>query len=120
MSPPAMELKGKVALVTGAGRRLGRAIALSLADRGAILAVHYRNSDAQAEAVVAQIEGAGGRARPFHADLERLGEIEHMTAEVLAAFGRIHVLINSASIFVRKSLDEITERDWDANLDTNL
>jgi pteridine reductase len=115
-----MDLKGKVAIVTGAGRRLGRAIALSMADRGAILAIHYRNSRAQAEAVVAQIEHAGGRAKPFRADLEQVVEIEQMTAEVLAAFGRIDVLINSASIFVRKSFDEITERDWDADLDVNL
>jgi pteridine reductase len=115
-----MDLKGKVALVTGAGRRLGRAIALALADRGAILAIHYRNSKAEAEAVVAQIQSAGGRAQIFHADLENVTEIERMTAEVVAAFGRIDVLINSASIFVKKSLEEITERDWDSNFDTNL
>ncbi len=115
-----MDLKGKVALVTGAGRRLGRAIAISLADRGAILALHYWNSRTQAQAVAAQIEHAGGRAQPFHANLEQVSEIEQMTADVLAAFGRIDVLINSASIFVRKSFGEITERDWDANLDTNL
>jgi pteridine reductase len=115
-----MDLKGKVALVTGAGRRLGRAIALALADRGAILAIHYRNSKAEAEAVVAQIQSAGGRAQIFHADLENVTEIERMTAEVVAAFGRIDVLINSASIFVKKSLEEITEHDWDSNFDTNL
>jgi pteridine reductase len=115
-----MDLKGKVALVTGAGRRLGRAIALALSDRGAILAIHYRNSKAEAEAVVAQIQSAGGRAQIFHADLENVTEIERMTAEVVAAFGRIDVLINSASIFVKKSLEEITERDWDSNFDTNL
>src|SRR5690242_12746321 len=108
-----MDLKGKVALVTGAGRRLGRAIAIALADRGAILAIHYRNSRAQADAVVAQIEHAGGRARSFRANLEHVNEIEQMTADVLAAFGRIDVLINSASIFVRKSFDKITEREWD-------
>jgi pteridine reductase len=106
--------------VTGAGRRLGKAIAIALAGRGAILAVHYRNSQAEAEAVVAQIEQSGGRASCFGADLERVGEIERMISEVLAAFGRIDVLINSASIFVRKSFEEISERDWDANLDTNL
>jgi pteridine reductase len=115
-----MDLKGKVALVTGAGRRLGRAIALALADRGAILAIHYRNSKAEAEAVVAQIQSAGGRAQVFHADLENVTEIERMTAEVVAAFGRIDVLINSASIFVRKPFEEITEQDWDSNFDTNL
>jgi pteridine reductase len=115
-----MDLKGKVALVTGAGRRLGRAIALALSDRGAILAIHYRNSKAEAEAVVAQIQSAGGRAQVFHADLENVTEIERMTAEVVAAFGRIDVLINSASIFVRKPFEEITEQDWDSNFDTNL
>jgi pteridine reductase len=83
-----MDLNGKVALVTGAGRRLGRAIAIALAGRGAILAIHYRNSHAEAEAVVAQIEKSGGRAQCFGADLERVGEI--------------------------------SERDWDTNLDTNL
>jgi NAD(P)-dependent dehydrogenase (short-subunit alcohol dehydrogenase family) len=115
-----MDLNGKVALVTGAGRRLGRAIAISLADRGAILAIHYWNSRTPAEEVAAQIEHAGGRAKSFRANLEHVSEIEQMTAQVLAAFGRIDVLINSASIFVRKPFDEITERDWDANLDTNL
>ena len=115
-----MDLKGKVALVTGAGRRLGRAIAIALADRGAILAIHYRNSRAEAEAVAAQIVSAGGRAKSFGANLEHIGEIERMTAEVLAAFGRIDVLVNSAAVFVRKSFEEISERDWDSNLDTNL
>lgn len=115
-----MDLKGKVALVTGAGRRLGRAIAIALADRGAILAIHYRNSRAEAEAVAAQIVSAGGRAKCFGANLEHIGEIERMTAEVLAAFGRIDVLVNSAAVFVRKSFEEISERDWDSNLDTNL
>jgi pteridine reductase len=115
-----MDLKGKVALVTGAGRRLGRAIAVALADRGSILAIHYWSSRTQAEEVSAQIEHAGGRAKPFRANLEQVSEIERMTAEVLAAFGRIDVLINSASVFVRKPFEEITEHDWDTNLDTNL
>jgi pteridine reductase len=115
-----MDLKGKVALVTGAGRRLGRAIAMALAERGAILAIHYRSSQAEAQAVVAQIAGAGGRAQAFVADLARVSEIERLSADVIAAFGTIDVLVNSASVFVRKSLEEISERDWDANLDTNL
>jgi len=115
-----MDLKGKVALVTGAGRRLGRAIAMALAERGAILAINYRNSQEEAQAVVAQIAGAGGRAQAFVADLEQVSEIERLTADVIAAFGTIDVLVNSASVFVRKSLEEISESDWDANLDTNL
>ena len=115
-----MDLKQKVALVTGAGRRVGRAIALAFAERGATVAIHYRNSHAEAEAVVAEIARNHGRAQAFRADLEHVAEIEQMVADVLEAFGRLDVLVNSASIFGPKPLDQITERDWDANLDTNL
>lgn len=115
-----MELNGKVALVTGAARRVGRAIALALASRGAILAVHYRNSAAQAADTVATIEASGGVTRAFHADLEKVGDIEAMVNSVAAAFGRLDILVNSASVFYRKPLDDVTERDWDMNLDTNL
>ncbi len=115
-----MDLEGKVALVTGAGRRVGRAIALALAGRGAALAVHYRSSRAGAEALVRQISAAGGRARAFRADLVRVAEIEAMVQEALAAFGRLDVLVNCAAIFYRKPLEEVTEDDWNVNLDTNL
>ena len=115
-----MDLNGKVALVTGAGRRVGRAIALKLAEHGATLAVHYRSSRAEADKVVEDIVSKGGRAQAFHADLEKIPEIEKMVSEALAALGRIDILVNSASVFYRKPLEEVTERDWDANLDTNL
>jgi NAD(P)-dependent dehydrogenase (short-subunit alcohol dehydrogenase family) len=115
-----MELKDKVALVTGAGRRVGKAIALALAARGATLAVHYRSSRAEADATVAEIAAASGRARAFHADLASVAEIDAMAEAVTAAFGRIDVLVNSASIFFRKPIEEVTERDWDITLDTNL
>jgi NAD(P)-dependent dehydrogenase (short-subunit alcohol dehydrogenase family) len=115
-----MELNGKVALVTGAARRVGRAIALALASRGAILAVHYRNSAAQAAETIATIEAAGGVARAFHADLEKISDIQAMVNSVAAAFGRLDILVNSASVFYRKPLEELSERDWDMNLDTNL
>src|SRR5271167_3565619 len=115
-----MELKGKVALVTGAGRRIGRAIALSFAEHGATVAVHYRTSQAEADAVVAEIARERGTAKSFHANLEHVAEIEQMIAVVLDAFGRIDILINSASIFAPTPLEQITERDWDANLDINL
>jgi pteridine reductase len=115
-----MELKGKVALVTGAARRIGRTIAIRLAERGAAVAVHYNRSRAEAEDAVGEIERSGGRARAFGANLESVAEIERMVNEVLAAFGRIDVLVNSASVFYRKPLEELTERDWDMNLDINL
>lgn len=115
-----MELKGKVALVTGAGKRVGRTIALKLAERGAIAAIHYRSSRAEAEDGVKLITAAGGRAQAFAADLESVAEIEWMVGEVMAAFGRIDILVNCASVFYRKPIEELTEHDWDINLDTNL
>ncbi len=115
-----MDLKGKVAIVTGASRRIGRAIALEVAAHGAAIAVHYRSSHAEADAVVAEIARKRGKAHAFHANLQNVSEIEKMVTDVLASFGRIDVLVNSASVFTRKPLEEITERDWDSNLDTNL
>jgi pteridine reductase len=115
-----VDLKGKVALITGAGRRVGRAIALELAAHGATIAVHYRSSHAEADAVVAEIASKHRKAQAFRANLEHVPEIEKMVSDVLGAFGRIDILVNSASIFTRKPLEEITERDWDSNLDTNL
>jgi pteridine reductase len=115
-----MDLNGKVALVTGAGRRIGRAIALKLGSHGATVAVHYRTSQAEADAVVAEISATGRTARTFRANLEDVTEIKTIVTDVLAAFGRIDVLVNSASIFKRTQLEEVTERDWDSNLDTNL
>jgi pteridine reductase len=115
-----MNLEGKVALVTGAGRRIGRAISLALAAHGASIAVHYRTSQADADALATEIRDNGGSAQPFGANLEHVAEIEQMVAEVLDAFGRIDILINSASVFAPTPLTEITERDWDANFDINL
>jgi pteridine reductase len=115
-----MDFKGKVALVTGAGRRVGRAIALELAAHGATVAAHYRTSQAEADAVVAEIAAHAGKAQTLRANLEHVAEIEQMVSEILGSFGRIDILVNSASVFAPTPLAEITERDWDANLDTNL
>jgi pteridine reductase len=115
-----MNLKGKVALITGGARRIGRAIALGLASHGTSIAVHYRTSQSEADSLVAEIATKGGNAQTFHANLEHVAEIEQMVANVRDAFGRIDILINSASVFAPTPLTEITERDWDANLDTNL
>ncbi|MGH8012161.1 MAG: SDR family NAD(P)-dependent oxidoreductase [Candidatus Binataceae bacterium] len=115
-----MELRAKVALVTGASKRVGRTIAIELAARGAIAAIHYHSSRAEAEQTVAIIVQSGGKARAFFADLEQLADIEAMVAAVLTEFGRLDILANNASVFYRKPLEELTERDWDLNLDTNL
>lgn len=115
-----MDLKDKIALITGAGRRVGSGLALAFAARGATVAVHYRSSASEAEQVVAQITQAGRKAQSFRADLEHVAEIERMVAEVLAKFGRLDILVNSASIFLRRPIEEVTERDWDLNMATNL
>src|ERR1700739_298415 len=115
-----MNLQGKVALVTGAGTRVGHAIALALAERGSALAIHYRSSRAGAEEAAARIIEQRGRAQIFSAELQSVDQMERMVASVVEAFGRLDVLVNSASVFYRKPLEELTERDWDLNLDTNL
>ena len=115
-----MNLQGKVALVTGAGKRVGQTIAMALAERGAALAIHYRNSRAGAEQAAARIIEQRGRAQIYGAELERVDQIERMVESIVEAFGRIDVLVNSASVFYRKPLEELTERDWDLNLNTNL
>jgi NAD(P)-dependent dehydrogenase (short-subunit alcohol dehydrogenase family) len=115
-----VNLQGKVALVTGAGKRVGQAIALALAERGSALAIHYRSSRTGAEEAAARIIEQRGRAQIFGAELESVDQIERMVASVIEAFGRLDVVVNSASVFYRKPLEELTERDWDLNLDTNL
>jgi pteridine reductase len=115
-----MDLKNKVALVTGAGRRVGRAVALDLAAHGVSVAVHYRTSQSEAAAVVAEITSSGGKAQAFCANLEHVAEIEQLVGKVVEAFHPIDILVNAASVFAPTPLETITEREWDVNLDTNL
>ena len=115
-----MKLQDRVALVTGAGLRLGRAMALDLAHRGAHVAVHYNRSEAEAREVVDQIEKLGRRALAIQADLSKVPEIASMFAQVDEAFGRLDVLINSAANFIRAPIAEIDEDAWDQSLDVNL
>lgn len=110
-----MRLKGKVIVVTGAAKRIGRGIALRLAREGARVAVHYGTSEAEARATAAECGGA-----VFQADLERVAEIERLFAEVEAHFGRIDGLVNNAARFTRVPALEITEADWDFIHSVNL
>ncbi len=115
-----MKLSGKVALVTGAGKRLGRAVALRLASEGADVAVHYRGSGAEAAEVVGEIEKLGRRAVAWKAELTSVEEIRALVQRVAHEFGRIDVLVNSAANFLPSSVISTTEEIWDASLDTNL
>ena len=115
-----MKLSGRVALVTGAGKRLGRAVALRLAEEGADVAVHYHTSEADAKEVVAAIEKLGRHATAIPANLGSVEEIRRLVAEAGSEFGRLDVLVNSAAIFLPASIFSTREEIWDASLDTNL
>jgi pteridine reductase len=115
-----MQLSGKVALVTGGAVRVGRAIVLGLADAGMRVVVHYHSSAGPAEEVVRIIQGMGGEATSVRADLSRVEEVERLADEAERAFGRIDVLINSASVFPPERMDEVDPALWDHTLAVNL
>lgn len=113
-------LQGQVALVTGAGRRIGRAIALRLAADGARTVVHYRRSQTEAEAVAAEIVRGGGEAICIQAELARVAEIDRLFKQVEQSFGRLDILVNNAAVFSPTPVGETREAQWDAIVDTNL
>jgi pteridine reductase len=113
-------LRGQIAVVTGGGRRIGRAVALRLAADGARVIVHYRNSAAEAAEVVAEVTRAGGEARALHADLSDTGEIDQLFAEIERQFGGLDILVNNAGVFASTPVGQTTEAQWDSILDSNL
>ena len=115
-----MELRGRVALVTGAGQRLGRAFAAALAGRGMGLALHYNSSADGATSLRDEIRGAGGRAECFAADLTDGAAARALPETVVAAMGGLDVLVNSAAVMHRIAFDETTVEQYDTILDLNL
>ena len=115
-----MEVQGKVALVTGAGVRVGRRIALALAGRGMDVAIHYNSSQGPAEETAAAARKIGVRAELFQANLAEVGQIRGLMRAIDDAWGRLDVVVNSAAIFPRTPWAEIDEAVWDATLDVNL
>lgn len=115
-----MKLEGKKALVTGASRGIGRAIALALAAEGADVAVNYAGSEAAAKEVAAEIEAMGRKAIVIQADIASNEMSTAMIDKVVAEFGRIDILVNNAGITRDGLLMRMKEEDWDAVLNTNL
>jgi NAD(P)-dependent dehydrogenase (short-subunit alcohol dehydrogenase family) len=115
-----MKLAGRTALVTGAARRIGRAIAEDLASTGARVAVCYSTSAGEAEAVVAGIRARGGTAEAFAADLADPHAAERLAAAVTAGLGPVDVLVNNASVFFRTPIDTVGAAEWDAVMTVNL
>jgi len=113
-------LAGRTALVTGAGRGIGRAIALALANNGADVACNYSTSAEAATLLCQQIEGLGVRAAAVQGDIARTEEVERLVAQVLDQFQRIDILVNNAGIARDRLLLRMQDADWDAVLNTNL
>ena len=107
-------------MVTGAAKRLGRAVALRLAEEGADVVVHYRSSQREAQEAVKEIEKLGRRAVAIGTDLGDVAEIKLLIDEAGKQFGRLDILVNSAANFLPASIISTTEQVWDAALDTNL
>jgi len=113
-------LSGRVALVTGAAKRLGRAVAFRVAREGADVAVHYGKSAAGAAELVAEIEKLGRHAAPFSAELTSVPAIQKLVNDVVIHFGHLDILVNSAANFLPTKFGETTEHTWNSSLDTNL
>jgi NAD(P)-dependent dehydrogenase (short-subunit alcohol dehydrogenase family) len=113
-------LAGKTAIVTGASRGIGLAIAQRFAAEGANVVVNYVSKAPEAEAVVAAIRAAGGTAEAVRADVSKAADVDALVAATLARFGRIDVLVNNAGIMITEDLDHTTEDDWDRTIDVNL
>ena len=115
-----MEIAGRIALVTGAGKRLGRALALGLARAGARVAVHFHASTAGALETVAAIRDAGGNARPFAADLADPHAAGTLVDTVAETLGGLDILVNSSGVMHRVALGDVTPADWDMTFAINL
>lgn len=114
------ELEGKVAIVTGAGRNIGRAIAVMLADIGASVVINVRSNRAEADAVAAEIEAAGGKALVHIGDVADAKAMQAMADAGLARFGRIDILVNNAALRREKSFAEMDYAEWREILDVTL
>jgi pteridine reductase len=118
--PSPQKLHGRVALITGAAKRLGRVVAQRLALEGADIAVHYGTSAAEAQQLVAELQSQGRRSAAFQAELTHIPAIEKLVADAVSHFGHLDILINSAANFLETKFGQTTEHTWDTSLGTNL
>jgi 3-oxoacyl-[acyl-carrier protein] reductase len=114
------DLAGKVAVVTGSSRGIGRAIAVALAHAGSDIVVNYRSRREEAEQTAARIRETGRRCRSVQADVSLSGEVERLVATAERELGPVEILVNNAGIARAQALADITERDWDELITVNL
>jgi NAD(P)-dependent dehydrogenase (short-subunit alcohol dehydrogenase family) len=115
-----MDLNGKVALVTGGAKRLGKAIVSALAARGCKVVVHYHTSRAEAEQTVGELLAAGREAIAVRADITQEAEVDRMIETAVARFGRIDILVNNAAVFFRTPAETLTVEEWEQVMEVNL
>ena len=115
-----VDLAGRVALVTGGSRGIGAAIAVGLAEAGAAVAVNYRDREREAEAVAERLRGLGRQAMAVRADVSRSGDVAAMVTAVTRALGPIDILVNNAGIGLIRTVEDLTEADFDATIAVNL
>jgi 3-oxoacyl-[acyl-carrier protein] reductase len=114
------DLKDKIALITGASRGIGAGAAIALAGSGADVAVNYRNRAREAKAICEQISALGRRAVSIQTDVSQAAAVRKMISEIEQQLGTISILVNNAGIARQQPIEEITEKDWDEIMDTNL
>ncbi len=115
-----IDLSGKVALVTGASRGIGRAIALALAGAGASVTINYREDKSRANEVIREVEGRGGKAHAWQADVGDANQVEAMIEGIISSFGHLDILVNNAGVIRDLLLLQMEEKDWEEVLRTNL
>ncbi len=116
-----MNIKGKLALVTGSSKRIGRAIAIELARRGAQVGIHHRSAESESDAqeTLQLIKASGSDGAIFQAELTDLRQLDEMFDDLRGAFGRLDILVNNASVFAPATTAETTEAMWDEQMDSN-
>ena len=114
------ELEGKVAIVTGASRGIGRAIAERFAAEGAKVVVNYVSNEAEAGKVVDGIKQGGAEAIAVRGDVSKSADVKHLVESAVKQFGRVDILVNNAGVMVTKPALEASEEDWDRTIDVNL
>jgi 3-oxoacyl-[acyl-carrier protein] reductase len=114
------DLNGRVALVTGASRGIGAAVAMALAEAGTAVAVNYRERASEADAVVAAIKRKGGRAIAIAADVSQAAPVAKMLDRINSALGGIDILVNNAGMAIVRGIDDLTEADFDQTIAVNL